>query len=160
MHLTREGDYAVRVIVELAGHAPRELVRTAELARATGVPKPYLAKVVQALARARLVATLQGPAGGVCLTRDPATITLREMVEAIEGSIHLNRCLRQPGECSRDVFCTVHPVWARIQALVIRELEAVTARDLAAAPAVMRGPRMAHAVRTTPADDREEGRPS
>jgi Rrf2 family protein len=132
MHITREGDYAVRVVVDLAGHPPGTTVRTAELSRSTGVPKPYLAKVVQALVRAHLVGTRQGPAGGVFLLPDPATITLRAIVEAIEGRIYLNRCLRQPGECARDVFCTVHPVWARIQALLLRELDGVTARDLAA----------------------------
>ncbi len=57
------------------------------------------------------------------------------MVEAVEGPIHLNRCLVRAGECPRDAFCAVHPVWARIQAVLIRELEAVTARDLAEATA-------------------------
>ncbi len=146
MQLTREGDYAVRVLVALAGRPGGDLVRTKDLTLATGVPRAYLAKIVQALARVGLVRTRQGPGGGVMLGRDPAGITLRQMVEAVEGPIHLNRCLVRAGECPRDAFCTVHPVWARIQAMLIRELDAVTARDLAAAAAA-RAPRRQAAVR-------------
>jgi Rrf2 family protein len=138
MRLTREGDYAVRVVVDLAGRPHGALVRADDLSHSTGVPRAYLAKVIQVLSRASLVHTRQGPRGGVALLRDPATITLRQMVEAVEGPIHLNRCLIRPGECPRDGFCPVHPVWRRIQAVLIRELDAVTAQDLAEASGVPR----------------------
>ncbi len=138
MKLTREGDYAVRALVDLAGRPPGDVVRVPQLSEATGVPRAYLAKIVQALTRARLVQTRQGPSGGVFLLRDPATITLRQMVEAVEGPIYLNRCLIRPGECPRDHFCPAHPVWCRIQGVLLRELDAVTAKDLAEAPRVSR----------------------
>jgi Rrf2 family protein len=140
MQLTLEGDYAVRVVVELAARQPGAVVRTEELTGSTQVSRAHLAKIIQSLARAGLVQTRQGSAGGVSLRRDPGEITLRQMVEAVEGPILLNRCLARPGECARDSFCPVHPVWARIQALLVRELDAVTARDLARgapAPRVM-----------------------
>ena len=138
MQLTREGDYAVRVLVDLAGRRPGEVVRTDDLTLVTGVPRAYLAKIIQALVRAGLVQTRQGPRGGVSLLRDPGTITLRQMVEAVEGPIRLNRCLVRAGECPRDLFCAAHPVWARIQTVLIRELEAVTAKELAGATAARR----------------------
>lgn len=138
MQLTREGDYAVRVLVDLAGRPRGDVVRTDDLSARTGVPRPYLAKIIQILSRASLVQTRQGPMGGVSLLKDPATITLREMVEAVEGPIYLNRCLVRPGECPRDRFCPVHPVWHRIQASLLRELDAVTAKELAEAVVVPR----------------------
>lgn len=141
MRLTREGDYAVRVVVDLAGRPPGQVVRTRDLTRTTGVSKPHLAKIIQALARAGLVQTRQGPHGGVGLVHDPGAINLRQMVEAVEGPIRLNRCLVRAGECPRDTFCTVHSVWARIQAAVVRELEAVTAKDLARGPVALGGER-------------------
>lgn len=138
MTLTREGDYAVRVVVDLAGRPRGAVVPAGDVSRTTGVPRAYLAKIIQALSRASLVRTRQGPTGGVFLLTDPATITLRQMIEAVEGPIYLNRCLIQPGQCPRDHFCPVHPVWRRIQGLLIRELDAVTAKELAAAPVVQR----------------------
>ncbi len=131
MHITREGDYAVRVVVALAAAPEASIVRTEDLSETTGVPRPYLKKIVQALCRAHLVETRQGQGGGVWLRRDPATITLRQMIEAIEGPILVNRCLARAGACPRDNFCPVHPVWRRIQAVLVGELDAVSATDLA-----------------------------
>jgi DNA-binding IscR family transcriptional regulator len=54
------------------------------------------------------------------------------VIEAVEGPIHLNRCLVHPGACPRDSFCTAHPVWRRIQEILTRELDSVTLASLAA----------------------------
>jgi Rrf2 family protein len=146
MRLTREGDYAVRLLVELAGRDPGRLVPTAELGRATAVPGAYLAKIVQVLARRGLVETRPGRRGGVALRRDPAQLTLRQMVEAVEGPIALNLCLEPADRCGREPICAVHPVWVRAQAALVRELDSVTAADLVAA-----GRRLARARSARPA---------
>jgi Rrf2 family protein len=130
MQLTLKGDYAVRVVVDLAGQPPAVPVRTEELRRRTGVPPAYLSKIIQTLAHAGLVRTRRGALGGVSLLPAPQSISLRQVIEAVEGPIHLNRCLVRPGACPRDRTCSVHPVWARVQALVTRELDAVRVQDL------------------------------
>lgn len=133
MQLTLKGDYAVRVVVDLAAQPTEATVKSGDLCRRTGVPAAFLGKIVQALAHAGLVRTRRGASGGVALLRAPRTISLRHVIEAVEGPIYLNRCLVRPGLCPRDRFCPVHPVWARIQALVTRELESVCVEELAVA---------------------------
>ncbi|MDO8478609.1 MAG: Rrf2 family transcriptional regulator [Candidatus Rokubacteria bacterium] len=133
MQLTLRGDYAVRVMVDLAGRPADASVRTTDLGRRTGVPRPYLRKVIQDLARAGLVRTRRGMSGGVSLLARPAAVTLRRVIEAVEGPIYLNRCLIRRGLCPRDRTCPVHPVWARVQALLMRELDAVSIGELAGA---------------------------
>lgn len=130
MQLTQKGDYAVRVVVDLAAQPTGATVRSEDLGRRTGVPLAYLSKVVQALAHAGLVRTQRGTRGGISLLAEPRAITLRQVIEAVEGPIYLNRCLVRPGLCPRDSFCPVHPVWARIQAVVMGELDAVQISDL------------------------------
>jgi Rrf2 family protein len=134
MQLTLKGDYAVRVVVDLAAQPGDATVKIRDLWRRTGVPPAFLGKIVQELARAGLVRTRRGALGGVALSRAPRTISLRDVIEAVEGPIYLNRCLIRPGLCQRDRFCPVHSVWARIQALVTRELESVCVEELALAP--------------------------
>ena len=131
MRLTRQGDYAVRVMVDLAAQAPGVPVHRAQIQARQDVTAAYLAKIVQALARAGLVRTLPGAHGGVTLNAPAETVTLLKVIEAIEGPIRLNRCVEAPGACPRDRFCTVHPVWMRLQALVARELDGVTIAALA-----------------------------
>ena len=128
--MTRDADYAVRVALDLAAHAPGALVRRAGIARRQGVPGAYLAKIVQRMARGGLVTTRRGVAGGVALARDPTTLTLGEVITALDGLLCLNRCVERPGACPRDRFCPVHPVWLRVQRLVEHELAAVTIADL------------------------------
>ena len=131
MRLTRQGDYAVRVVVDLASRPSGAVVPRSSIQERQDVPAAYLAKIVQALARAGLVRTHPGARGGVALGRPPDHITRKDVIEAVEGPIHLNRCVVRPDACARDRFCSVPPVWLRLQALVTRELEAVTIAALA-----------------------------
>lgn len=133
MQLTLKGDYAVRVVIDLATQPRDATVKSGDLCRRTGVPPAFLSKIVQALAHAGLVHTRRGALGGVALLRAPRAISLRDVIEAVEGPMYLNRCLVRPRLCPRDRFCPVHPVWARIQALVTRELESVRIEELALA---------------------------
>ena len=134
MRLTRQGDYAVRVMVDLAVHGDAAPVPRARIQERQDVPPAYLAKIVQILARAGLVRTQAGARGGVSLAVPADQVTLRRVIEAAEGPIHLNRCVVEPGACPRDGFCTVHPVWMRIQEIVTRELDAVTLASLTESP--------------------------
>jgi Rrf2 family protein len=131
MRITRGGDYAVRIMTHLASAPwgaviPRRHIRLWE-----DVPQALLAKLIQTLGRANLVTTSRGSGGGVRLAVRPEAITLRQVIEAVEGPIHLNRCLVSPGACPRDAFCTAHPVWRRIQEVLMRELDSVTLASLA-----------------------------
>ena len=154
MRLTRQGDYAVRVMVDLAGQTRDVPVHRAQIQARQDVPAAYLAKIIQALARAGLVRTLPGAHGGVTLNAPAETVTLLQVIEAAEGPIRLNRCVEAPGTCPRDRFCPVHPVWMRLQALVTRELDGVTIASLAHPPSLPAGRMQAECVATfTPATE-------
>lgn len=130
VRLTREADYAVRVVLDLVEHAGGRPVRTSEVARRQFVPRPFLTKIVQRLARAGYVRTHRGNRGGLTLASDPRTLTLRHIVEAIEGPIALNQCLVRRGACPLVGRCPVNPIWQRIQEFMILELEGATIESL------------------------------
>ncbi len=138
MLLTRHADYAVRVMIDLASHPEGAVIPRALIGASQEVPRAYLAKIIQSLARAGLVRTRPGAGGGISLAVAPADLTLRRVIEAVAGPIHLNRCVIRPGECPRDRFCPVHPVWLRIQRLVTTELDGVTIAGLARSPSPVR----------------------
>lgn len=129
MQLTRQGDYAMRVVYALAA-ADGEPLTQREVSRTQDVPEAFLAKIVQQLSRAGLVNSTRGARGGMMLARPAESITLREVVEAIEGTIALNLCMRGPGTCARDQFCSIHPVWVRAQEAVLEVLSSVTVAEL------------------------------
>ncbi|HEY3490118.1 MAG TPA: Rrf2 family transcriptional regulator [Candidatus Deferrimicrobiaceae bacterium] len=131
MELTRKGEYAIRGIVFLAQQPPGEMVLMSDLAAATDAPAAFMAKILQAFVKQGIVRSFRGAKGGFTLARPAGSITLREIVESVEGPIVPNRCLTGRGACERDGGCNVHPVWKRVQAQVISILDGVTIAELA-----------------------------
>lgn len=131
MKLTRLGDYAVRGIVYLAMKEEGETATLSEISTAQSIPPSFFAKVMQSLARAGLVNAHRGIKGGYSLAQDAGEITVKTIVEAVEGPIILNSCLTRKGECERDEFCAAHPVWREAQAALVEVLEKYTAKALA-----------------------------
>ena len=122
MQLSRQGDYAIRAMIDLAQHAEKGPIHTEDIAKRQDIPKMYLSKIIQALAKAGLIRTVRGNKGGIFLNKKPSKITLFEVIEAIEGQIALNECLRYKGACSREDLCEVYPAWEKIQEVFKTEL--------------------------------------
>ncbi|NOY56876.1 MAG: Rrf2 family transcriptional regulator [Actinobacteria bacterium] len=118
--MTREVDYALRCVLEIArrGHAG-----TGEIAEAQGVPTAFLGKIVSTLARAGIVTTRRGVGGGVTLARSPASITVLEVIEAIQGPFTVNYCVGDPCSCDRSDDCALKPVCARAQRAIIEAFD-------------------------------------
>lgn len=131
MEISRRTDYGVRVILDLATLPAAERCSTQAIAERQSIPGPFLAKIVSQLSLAGLVTTRRGAHGGVALARPPSTISLLDVVEAMEGSIRLNRCLLQPHACPRDQHCPVHDVWATAQEQLVSLLDVTTFDSLA-----------------------------
>ena len=143
MQVTRAADNAVRVMIHLASLPPGSRTTRDALARAADVRPEFLSKVLQALARHGLILSYRGPVGGFELARPPESISVLDVVEAIDGPIALNRCVQRATDCGRAAWCAGHSVWQRAQeamVTVLRDatidrLAAETAENLAAAAA-------------------------
>ena len=131
MELTRKGEYAIRGIIYLAQQPPGKVSLISEIAEATEAPQTFLAKIFQNFAKIGIVNSFRGTGGGFTLGRAASIITLREVVEAVEGPIVPNRCLIGTGTCDRGAQCNVHPVWRKVQSQVVQILDSVTIEELA-----------------------------
>lgn len=120
MQLTRAADYAVRVMIHLAGMPAGTRASRSELASAADCPEQFLSKVLQNLTRAGLIVSRRGNTGGFEMPPDRPEVSMLQVVEAIEGPLHLNTCLGTRNGCSRQGWCTAHKTWEDAQ-------EAVTA---------------------------------
>ncbi len=131
MQLTRAADYAVRVMVHLATLPSEKRAFLPALAVVTATPESFLSKVMQALARAGLISSRRGKAGGFSILPRGREATMREVIEAIDGPIRLNVCLNGGIDCERKSWCPAHPVWARAQRAMIDVLMSVTVQAMA-----------------------------
>ncbi|MDX9709137.1 MAG: Rrf2 family transcriptional regulator [Trichloromonas sp.] len=130
MGLTRKGEYAIRGMVYLARQEPGKLILVNEIAETVDVPQSFLAKIFQGLTRLGLVRSSRGAGGGFALARPASEISLREVIEAVEGPICANRCVIDASFCGRGGNCTVHPVWHRVQDQVRSILDDVSLAEL------------------------------
>jgi Rrf2 family protein len=131
MQLTRAADYAVRVMIHLAALPPGTRVSRSELSTAAECPEQFLCKVLQSLARAGLIVSHRGNTGGFELQESHRSASLLQVVEAIEGPLHLNVCLNHSQGCSRQGWCPAHTVWGEAQNALSKVLGAATIGDLA-----------------------------
>jgi Rrf2 family protein len=115
LQLTMTGEYTVRTMLHLATQPAGAIVQIAEISRQWDIPENFLRKIVQVLAKSRLILSRRGIGGGIELAKPAENITLLEVVEAAEGKLALNKCLVRPGMCRRDPWCAVHLVWCEAQ---------------------------------------------
>ncbi len=113
MRLTRAAEYAIRCMVYLARQGCGILTSRQEIATQADIPPHFLAKIAQDLAKAGFIEIKQGSHGGFILRKDPAQISLLEIVETMIGEIFLNDCVAQPDSCKITCNCAVHQVWVK-----------------------------------------------
>ncbi len=102
-----------------------------EMVEAVGVPEHFLSKVLQMLARRGLIQSHRGASGGFELTADARTVSILDVVEALEGPIQLNVCLGEHGTCGRKGWCPAHRVWVEAQEALVAVLRRASIADLA-----------------------------
>ena len=131
MKITQEADYALRMTCLLAketaaGNSP---VGAATLAEGVAVPTRFGLKILHKLSGADLVKTSRGATGGYSLNQDPAAITVRRVIEAIDGPIEINRCLSDTHQCLNNPnkdCCRLHHVFEELNRHITERLDRLT----------------------------------
>jgi Rrf2 family protein len=130
MRINRRTDYAVRVMLALAEQSYGDRLSTQSIQDTMLVPRAFLERIIAELSKAKLILTFPGPNGGIQLYREPETITLRHIWEAIEGPLLISDCLQSPDDCPLHENCPVHGCWGRLQQTMQRELDAMSIGQL------------------------------
>ena len=139
MRLTKEGEYAVRIVLFLAARADGQAANRKLIAEKMDIPYHFLGKIGPKLAAAGLIEIIQGSKGGYRLNRPAGDITLLDVVEAVEGEILLNDCVIKPEVCNRTSFCPVHQAWSEAREMLRKTLAAANFEQMAACDASLSG---------------------
>jgi Rrf2 family protein len=130
MQIPRKIEYALRAMIHLADD-PDSVTRGTEIAREEHIPKYYLEKVIRDLMRRGLVRARRGPGGGYQLARAAATISFREVIEAVEGPITLNVCVDGSAACNLQPACRMFRVWEEGQRVLLDVFSHTMLSDIA-----------------------------
>ena len=136
MRLSSLADYAVVMMTAAARHCGGiARLNATVLAEETGVPLPTAQKLVSRLSAAGLLESTRGTGGGFRLSRPPASISLADIIEAVEGPIALTACVDGASQdCCIDQSCKVKPHWNAVNGAVRGALAGVSLASLSQTP--------------------------
>ena len=131
MLVSKTSRYALQSAALLAGRWHEgTAAQAAEIAESTGIPKNYLSKILHQLARQGVFLSERGPKGGFRLARDPAEISLAEVIEPVEPGLTEPHCLLGRDTCSDRDPCQAHAGWKALSDEVRRFLDETSLAEL------------------------------
>ncbi len=131
MRITLESDYALRIIGALASHSDKMDAKA--LSTEVSVTPRFTLKILHKLVQGELVKSYKGVNGGYMLNKSAEDITLKTVIELIDGPIFISRCLETQEGCSMNpdkTACIYHHIFDTISIDVARKLEGITIADV------------------------------
>ncbi len=131
MRITQESDYALRIVSALAAHEDRVDAKT--ISDETLVTQRFTLKILHKLVQGELVRSYKGVRGGYKLNVPPEKITLKAVIELIDGPIAISRCLESSESCALNpdkTACIYHHIFDTISLDLSRKLGAITISDV------------------------------
>jgi len=144
MKITFKGDYALKIMLDLSLEYGGPLVQMKEIARRQDIPKKFLEQIVVILKGAKYIRTARGPRGGIALAKEPAKITLGEIIRLIEGSTAPIACVSETGrgKCDFENRCAFREVFGEIASLINDVVDKTTFADMVERHVAMGGKRV------------------
>ena len=130
MKISTRSRYGARLMVELGLHYDEGPFFLKDIAKLEEISEKYLSQIIIPLKNAGLVNSFRGAHGGYVLARHPSKITMKDIVEILEGDFNLVECVKNPANCSRVSVCVTRSLWNKIGNKISQELNAVTLEDL------------------------------
>jgi Rrf2 family protein len=132
MNINQESDYALRIVLMLSKEGLDNKLDAKTLSEKGSIPLRFLLKLTRKLTQAGIVKSYRGVNGGYAITREPKDITLKDVVEAIQGPFIINRCVYDQKACSANKtgHCSIHKALTDIQNTMMNELKQVNFENL------------------------------
>ena len=134
LRLGKKADYGLIALRHLALQEPQAACSAKEIAKAYGMPRELVAKILQRLAKIGLLASQHGTNGGYALAKHPSEINAFEVIRALEGPLFITSCVTDRRECHQMTQCTVREPLRKVNDAIVRALSEVTVWSLIGKP--------------------------
>ncbi len=138
MRFSLRTEYGIRALMELAHHQGESPVPARQIARRQNIPLRFLEHQLAALHKAGIVQSFRGAGGGCSLARDPAEITIADVIETLEGPMAAMFCLEPLDDsCPQTHHCGLQELWERVEVAVRSVFEQTTLADIVSRHALL-----------------------
>ncbi len=130
MRISTKIRYGSRAILVLALHYGEGPIELKEIAKEENISLKYLEQVINPLRTGGLVKSIRGSKGGYSLAKPPSEICLYDVVEVLEGPVHLIECLRDSKACQKVSSCVTREIWKEVSEAISKIFYSVTLEDM------------------------------
>lgn len=127
MRITQESDYALRVVLYLYKYGMGKRIEAKAISSHENVPPRFLLKLLRKLAAAGIIESYKGYDGGYAITKPPESVSILDVLEAIEGPVIINKCLADETMCNagKAKTCQMHKALESVQKDLVDEMSAI-----------------------------------
>lgn len=125
--------YGIRAVIYLAGQPQKQKTGIKQISSDLRLPAPFLAKILQQLAKQRILSSSKGPHGGFSFLKDPARLTLLDIINSIDGHDTFSRCIMHSGQCDggdSTEHCVLHDEYEKPRQDLINLFSKMTINEL------------------------------
>ena len=132
MKISAKCEYALRVMLDLAGSFPGERVHLTDISNRRMIPVKFLEQIMITLRKGGFVQSKKGPNGGYTLTREPSAITLGEVIRCIDGPVYPTSCgnAAMASSCTGVSDCALVDVWKQVDDAISGIIDRINFKEL------------------------------
>ncbi len=130
--LSTKGRYGVKAMFDLAEHFGDGPVALKGIAERQGISEHYLEQLMAVLRKAGLVKSIRGAQGGYVLAREPANITVGDIIRVLEGPLAPTECVseEEPEKCKNAPTCITRTIWQKMRDSLAEVIDSITLADM------------------------------
>ena len=130
MRVSTKGRYGLRILLDVAVYEKQGPVALRDISRRQGISQKYLWQVINPLKVAGLLRATRGAHGGYVLAKSPAQISIRDIVDILEGPVSVVACVQSPNTCDRSATCTARSAWSEVESKIKSVMDGITLQRL------------------------------
>lgn len=130
MQFTKAEEYGMLGVLYLAERNSSSVTPLSEISDAKNIPEKFLAKIFQSLTKSSIVRSHRGVRGGFTLAKDPAQVTVKDVLESIQGPYHLIRCIPDKSACDKSDDCALRGLIQEAENRLVSVFEEHTLADM------------------------------
>lgn len=132
MRLSTKGRYGVAAMYELASYYDKSSVSLKDIAKKQNFSEAYMEQLFATLKKEKLIVSQRGAKGGYRLAKPPGSITVGQVIRALEGPIEFSECVggNDDYQCNRESFCVTKDIWLQVNDSINAVIDNITLQDL------------------------------
>ena len=130
LRFSKKSDYGLIALKHIVANSKNSVVNAREISEKYNLPPDLLAKILQSLSKSGIIKSQFGSGGGYRMAKKPSEVTLKDIIQSIDGPVHLVGCSRGDSDCSIEPQCTIKKMLLSVEQKLESFFSTITLKDI------------------------------